>query len=77
MPKCVKMWHTNFGPSASLGAENLPGHPGDLKMVAKRPGWIYLNLEILTGQIILTKIGLNERNTVGGAILPPPYSLGL
>ena len=29
--------------------------------------------------ILITKFGLNKRNTVGGAIFPPPpsYSLGL
>ena len=40
-------------------------------MVAKWPGWTYLNLDILTGQILIRKFGLNKRNTVGGAILPP------
>ena len=64
MPKWVKMWQTFVGPSTSLGAQILPGHPGDLKMVAKWPGWTYLNLEILTGQILITKFGLNRQNTL-------------
>ena len=47
-------------------------------MVAKRPGWTYLNLEILTGQLRCLKMAQSVKSSPGGVNPPPtPVSLGL
>ena len=68
-----------IGPSTSLGCQNLSGHPRDLKMVAKGPGWTYLNLEILTGQFRWLNMAQFGRLGARGGFqqLPPLASLGL
>ena len=62
----------------SQGGQHFPGHPRDLKMVAKRPGWTYLNLEILMGQLRCLKMAQSGKSSPGGVDPPlPPVSLGL
>ena len=61
-----------FGQLTSQGCQNLTRHPRDLKMVAKRPGWTYLNLEILTGQLRCLKMAQSVKSSPGGVDPPPP-----
>ena len=54
-----------------------PKNPSNIKMVSKRPQWIFRNLQILFASVTIAFLPKNRVNVLGGAHCAPPVAIAV